>query len=713
MKWPRCRNWSRQSNPPSTKGEADEPLRGPGDHQQLDLRGDRQPRPVPGDPLHARGVRGRGAARGRRGCLADPHPRPDAGRDAFVRDRGLPGDHGGDQGRGRRRDHQLLDRRDRRADREAARVPPRPATRRRGSEHELDELREVLAAAQGLRLQGGVREQLRHDHPVPDRDERARDSARARVLRRRPCRQPRSLPRHGAAGAAAADLAGDGRERRDPAERAERRLHVRADSRRRGRAQQRAGDARLARPGKAARRLAQPRRQRPGRTRGQPLPARWRDGEVQRGADRQGAPDGRGRRPPRRHGGRGPRAAWSPQEGGGEGMSRPLEDVKILDLTRLLPGGFCTLLLADLGADVIKVEDTGQGDYVRWAPPYYGDEEHTPLGTRSAIYLALNRNKRSVRLDLKQEGGRQALLKLVESADVLVESFRPGVLDRLGVGYDVLSQANPALVYCPITGYGQDGPNRDRAGHDMNYLGLNGILGLTGEAGVPPIQSGAQIADLGGGGLMAAVGILAALQEARRSGQGQMVDISMTDGSLAWLAMEAGRYFGSGEVPERGDIMLSGGIICYRPYEAADGWVTCGALEPKFWAAFCRGVGREDLIEHQFEKPGSEPHRQAEAIFMTKTRDEWRVFNDEHDAMIEPILDLDEALESELVREREMVITYEQPELGEIRQLGFPIKLSGTPASVERPAPALGEHTEEVLTEAGYSLGEVRAFDQS
>jgi crotonobetainyl-CoA:carnitine CoA-transferase CaiB-like acyl-CoA transferase len=238
-------------------------------------------------------------------------------------------------------------------------------------------------------------------------------------------------------------------------------------------------------------------------------------------------------------------------------VSRPLEDVKILDLTRLLPGGFCTLLLGDLGADVIKVEDTGQGDYVRWAPPYYGDDEHTPLGTRSAIYLALNRNKRSIRLDLKQEGGRQALLKLAESADVLVESFRPGVLDKLGVGYDVLSQANPALVYCPITGYGQDGPNRDRAGHDMNYLGLNGVLGLTGEAGGPPIQSGAQIADLGGGGLMAAVGILAALQDARRSGQGQIVDISMTDGSLAWLAMEAGRYFGSGEVPERGNIMLS------------------------------------------------------------------------------------------------------------------------------------------------------------
>jgi len=393
-------------------------------------------------------------------------------------------------------------------------------------------------------------------------------------------------------------------------------------------------------------------------------------------------------------------------------VNRPLEDVRILDLTRLLPGGFCTLLLADLGADVIKVEDTGQGDYVRWAPPYYGSDEHTPLGTRSAIYLSLNRNKRSVRLDLKQEGGRQALIKLAETADVVVESFRPGVLDKLGVGFDVLRQANPALVYCPITGYGQDGPNRDRAGHDQNYLALNGILGLTGEADGPPIQSGAQIADLGGGALMAAVGILAALQEARRSGEGQMVDISMTDGSLAWLAMEAGRYFGSGEVPERGNIMLSGGIVCYRPYEAADGWVTCGALEPKFWARFCQAVDRPDLIEKQFEKPGSEAHAQVAEIFKGRTREEWKRFNDEHDAMIEPVLDLGEALESDLVRQREMVISYEQPELGEVKQLGFPIKLSRTPASVERPAPGLGEHTLEVLTDAGYSAEEVQALEE-
>ena len=391
----------------------------------------------------------------------------------------------------------------------------------------------------------------------------------------------------------------------------------------------------------------------------------------------------------------------------------PLSDVRVLDLTRLLPGGFCTLLLGDLGADVIKVEDTGDGDYVRWAPPFYGEDEHTPLGTRSALYLSLNRNKRSIRLDLKQEQGKQALLKLASGADVLVESFRPGVLDRLGVGYEQLAKANPALVYCPITGYGLDGPNRDRAGHDQNYLGLNGILGLTGDKDGPPIQAAGQIADLGGGGLMAAVGILAALNEAGRSGQGQVVDVSMTDGSLAWLAMVAGQYLCDGVVPERGDLPLAGRIICYRPYEAKDGWVSCGALEQKFWAAWCKGVDREDLIEHQFDAPGSDAHRDAAEIFKQRTSAEWKAFNDEHDCCIEPILDIDEVLSSDQVVERQMVVSYEQPELGEVRQLGFPVKLSRTPASVHRPAPALGEHTSELLGEAGLSEDEVAALIES
>ena len=236
----------------------------------------------------------------------------------------------------------------------------------------------------------------------------------------------------------------------------------------------------------------------------------------------------------------------------------PLSDIRVLDLTRLLPGGFCSLLLADLGAEVLKVEDTGMGDYIRWAPPYYGDEEQASLGTRSALYLSLNRGKRSVRLDLKSDAGREALLRLVRDHDVVLDGFRPGVLDRLGVGYERMAEANPGIVYCAITGYGQDGPYAQRAGHDMNYLGLVGLLGLTGAADGPPVQSAGQIADLGGGALMAAFGVMAALHERRRSGRGQAVDISMADGALSWLAMVAGRYFCDGEVPRRGEGQLSG-----------------------------------------------------------------------------------------------------------------------------------------------------------
>jgi alpha-methylacyl-CoA racemase len=388
----------------------------------------------------------------------------------------------------------------------------------------------------------------------------------------------------------------------------------------------------------------------------------------------------------------------------------PLSDVRVLDLTRLLPGGFCSLLLADFGADVVKVEDTGMGDYVRWAPPYYGAEEQQALGTRSALYLALNRGKRSIRLDLKSERGRDAFLRLARDYDVVLESFRPGVLNKLGCGYAVLREANPRLVYCAITGYGQTGPNTQRAGHDMNYLGLNGLLGLTGEPGGRPIQSAGQIADLGGGALMAAFGVMAALRERERSRAGQLVDVSMTDGSLAWLAMVAAQYLCDGEVPQRGRGNLNGGIACYLPYKAADGWVTCGALEPKFWRNLCEGVGRPDLVDKQFAAPDSQDGQAIAAVFRERTRSEWKAFNDEHDAMIEPILDLNQALDSELVRERGMVVEIEQPELGPVRLLGLPVKFSRTAGDATRPAPALGEHTEQVLAAAGFSTEEVASL---
>jgi alpha-methylacyl-CoA racemase len=382
----------------------------------------------------------------------------------------------------------------------------------------------------------------------------------------------------------------------------------------------------------------------------------------------------------------------------------PFSDLKVLDLSRLLPGGFCSLLLADFGADVVKVEDTGMGDYIRWSPPAFEGAEETAKG---ALFLSLNRGKRSIRVDLKTDAGRDVLLRLVRDADVLLESFRPGVMDRLGVGPDRLRQENKRLVYCSITGYGLTGPNVHRSGHDMNYLGLNGVLALSGDQDGPPIQAGAQIADLGGGALMGAFGILAALRERDRSGEGQLVDVSMFDGALSWLAMVAARVFAAGEQPRRGSELLSGSLLCYRPYRCADGWVTLGALEPKFFAAWCHGVQRPDLVEHQFERPGSAAHAEVEQIFLARTRDEWAAFADAHDCCLEPVLEVEEALASELVRAREMVIEFDQPGAGRVKGLGFPVKLSRTPGQVRSGGPALGEHTEQVLLEAGFSPDEV------
>ncbi|MFY9265068.1 MAG: CaiB/BaiF CoA-transferase family protein [Solirubrobacterales bacterium] len=381
--------------------------------------------------------------------------------------------------------------------------------------------------------------------------------------------------------------------------------------------------------------------------------------------------------------------------------NQPLAGTKVLDLSRLLPGPFCTLLLADLGAEVLKVEDTGMGDYARWSPPFLGDETARKRGVASAQFNALNRNKRSIQLDLKQSSACEVLLKLVAEHDVVVESFRPGVLDRLGVGYEAMKERNPGLVYCAISGYGQDGPLRDRAGHDMNYLALNGLLALTGTAEGPVVQAAGQIADIGGGAQMGALAIVASLLQRKTTGAGAFLDISMTDGALSWLAMPASRTL-AGERPlRRGKVELAGAWLCYMPYEAADGWVSCGALEPKFWRSFCEGTGREDLLEKQFEHPGSEAWAEVAAVFKSKTRAQWAAFNAERDCCIEPVLEIDEALASELVAERGMITTIDQPGVGRLRQLANPIKIDGRRPGGAGAAPAIGEHGDAILADLG------------
>jgi crotonobetainyl-CoA:carnitine CoA-transferase CaiB-like acyl-CoA transferase len=382
-------------------------------------------------------------------------------------------------------------------------------------------------------------------------------------------------------------------------------------------------------------------------------------------------------------------------------MTGALAGIRVLDLSRLLPGGFCSLLLADYGADVLKVEDTGLGDYIRWAPPRYDGVEPSAA---SALFLSLNRGKRSLRLNLKVSEGREVLLKLVREHDVLLESFRPGVLDRLGVGYERLKQENPGLVYCAITGYGQEGPDRDRPGHDMNYLARGGLLGLSGAAGGPPVPAAGQIADLGGGALMAAFGILAALHERERSGEGQLVDVSMTRGAQSWLAMVAARHFADGAVPRRGELELAGGLPCYRPYACADGWVTLGALEPKFWQALCAGLGRDDLRERQMDPAVA---AELEAVFTQRTRAEWAAFDDEHGCCLEPVLDLDEAL----ARAPEAVVAVDQPGAeAPVRLLGPPVGLSRTPGDGTRPGPGLGADTDAVLRALGYDPAAIAAL---
>lgn len=363
----------------------------------------------------------------------------------------------------------------------------------------------------------------------------------------------------------------------------------------------------------------------------------------------------------------------------------PLHGLNLLDLSRQLPGPFCSTMLADLGMDTLVVANPTD-----------------PFGT-GIPFMA--RNKRSMTLNLKQAEGREIFLRLADRADVLLEGFRPGVMQRLGLDYATLAARNPRLIYCAISGYGQDGPYRDRVGHDVNYLGYAGVLQHIGHGDGAPVIPGVQIADIGAGALMAVIGILAAVIARQHTGRGQMVDIAMLDGAAMWNVYPL-LLHQLGQGPQRGRTQLTGHHPCYAVYETSDGrYVTVGAYEGHFWATLCTALGHPELIDRQWAE-GDERARMLETVraaFRTRTQAEWLAELGDLEICFGPVNDVAQMLADPQLRHRGMIV--DQP--GGPPTLGNPIKLSETPPSLRTPPPQFGEHTEEVLGELGFDAAAI------
>ena len=395
-----------------------------------------------------------------------------------------------------------------------------------------------------------------------------------------------------------------------------------------------------------------------------------------------------------------------------------LEGVKILDLSGLAPGALCTMILADLGAEVIKIEPPTPSPIAGGGPSPKGEEKR-----KETAYFALNRNKKSVGINLRSEAGRQIFYRLAQQADVVVEGYRPGVVKRLGVDYDTIKKLNPSIIYCSLSGYGQDGPYHTFPGHDINYISLAGALGLIGFPEGPPVIPLNLLADFAGAPLYGAIGILTALIARNKTHKGQYVDISYIDGVISMMTFLTTGYFFSSVIPKRGETLLQGAYPYYGVYETKDGkYITIGCLEPHFWENLCRLLGREDYIPYHFtlehfskkpeDKKWEEISSYLKQVFLTKTRDEWFELLIQNDIPAGKVYSLDEVFTDPQVLHRQMVIEVEHPTLGKVRQVGIAPKLSDTPGKVRSLSPLLGEHTDGVLQELGYSQEEIESFRQ-
>ncbi|WP_085522076.1 CaiB/BaiF CoA transferase family protein [Tuberibacillus sp. Marseille-P3662] len=388
----------------------------------------------------------------------------------------------------------------------------------------------------------------------------------------------------------------------------------------------------------------------------------------------------------------------------------PLNGIKVVDLTRILSGPFCTMTLADLGAEVIKVESPKGDDTRQWGPPFVNDEE-------SAYFLSVNRNKQSIVLNLKEEKGKEILLKLVEDADVVAENFRPGTLEKLGIGYETLKQHNPGIILASISGFGQTGPYAQKPGYDVLAQGMGGLMSVTGEPGGSPVKGGYSLADIGAG-MWATIGVLAALKERERSGVGQWVDASLLDTMISWQTYLAGNYFATGKDPKP----LGGAhpnIVPYQVFGASNGHFVLAVGNDQLWQKF-KAVMDLDILED--ERFATNPRRVdnrdllisiLEEAFKEKTVQEWVSVIEEAGIPCGPVNQFSDILTDSHVKEREMVVEANSPELGTLQMLGIPVKLSRTPGQIDSLPPQFGEHTDAILERLGYSEEDIKSFNHS